>query len=81
MDCKKCNKQYVGKSKTPSESVLITIKKKYMSCMMPKHYTERSTNCVFSQHAEFTIIEQMCFNKAITTSFDKKKTTRYIAAR
>ena len=78
MDCKNCNKQYIGKSKTPFRICLNNhrsyIKNVFhMSCMVTKHYTEGSTNCVFSQHTEFTIIEKMCFAKAITTSFDEKK--------
>ena len=77
MDCKNCQKQYVGKSKTPFRIRLNNhrshIKKKYMSCMVTKHYTEGSSNCNFSQHAEFTIIEQMRFAKVLNTFFDEKK--------
>ena len=59
------------KVKQHSESVLITI----AHTLIRNTCHEGSNNCVFSQHAEFTIIEQMRFAKAIATSFDEKLDT------
>ena len=58
MDCKNCHKQYVGKSKTPFRIRLNNhrshIKKKYMSRMVTKHYTDGFTNCNCSDEGQRT---------------------------
>ena len=76
MECKNCNLQYVGKSKTPFNIRLNNhrshVKKKHLSCMVTKHYTNGST-CNFNQHADFTIIERMRFADDKNTTMEEEK--------
>ena len=75
VDCMKCKKQYVGKSKTTLNLRLNNhrshIKKKHTDCTLTQHYL--NTTCDFKQHARVTIIEQMNFHNDMSIPVERKE--------